>query len=76
MGGPSAEGDGDAGSRSPHAVFSVLVRAHLPHVPWAGWRWATRSYTFKGRDVCALSGPRTEAAVRSLTDPPNDLLHA
>ena len=42
----------------------------------AGRRWATRSYSFKGMDVCVLSGPRTEVAVQSLTDPANDLLHA
>ena len=60
----------------PSSVYSC-VHAHLPQVQWAGQRWATRSYTFKGRDVCVLlSGPRTEAAVRSLTDPANDLLHA
>ena len=36
------------------------VHAHLP----------------QGRDICVLSGPRTDAAVQSLTDPANDLLHA
>ena len=57
------------------SVYSC-AHAHLPQVQWAGLRWATRSYTFNGRDVCVLSGPRTEEAVRSLTDPANDLLHA
>ena len=36
----------------------------------------SQSYTFKGRDICVLSGPRTGAAVQSLTDPANDLLPA
>ena len=66
----------DQVQRSPHAVFNVLVHAHLPQVQGAGRRWATWSYTMKGRDVCVLSGPCTEAAVKSLTDPANDLLHA
>ena len=59
----------------PSSVYSC-VHAHLLQMQWAGRRWATRSYIFKGRDVCALSRPRTEAAVRFLTDPANDLLHA
>ena len=59
----------------PSLVYSC-VHAHLPQVQWAGRRWASRSYTFKGRDICVLSGPRTDAAVQSLTDPENDLLHA
>ena len=57
------------------SVYSC-VHAHLPQVQWTGRRWATRSYTFKGRDICVLYGPRTDAAVRSLMDPANDLLHA
>ena len=36
----------------------------------------TKSYTFKGRDVGVLSGPCTDTAVRFLTDPANDSLHA
>ena len=36
----------------------------------------SQSYTLKGRDICVLSGPRTDAAVQSLADPANDLLHA
>ena len=59
----------------PSSVYSC-VHAHLPQVQWAGRKWASQSYTFKGRDVCVLSGPRTDAAVQSLTDPANDLLHA
>ena len=59
----------------PSSVYSC-VHAHLPQVQWAGRKWASRSYTFKGRDICVLSGPRTDAAVQSLTDPANDLLHA
>ena len=59
----------------PSSVYSC-VHTHLPQVQWAGRQWATRSYTFKGRDICVLSGPRTDAAVKSLTDPANDLLHA
>ena len=59
----------------PSSVYSC-VHAHLPQVQWAGRRRTTRSYTFKGRDVCVLSGPRTEVGVRSLADPANDLLHA
>ena len=58
----------------PSSVYSC-VHAHLPQVQWAGRKWASRSYTFKGRDICVLSGPRTDAAVQSLTDPANDLLH-
>ena len=56
-------------------VYSC-VHAHLPEVQWAGRQWMTRSYAFKGRDVCVLSGPRIDTAVRFLTDPANDLLHA
>ena len=59
----------------PSSVYSC-VHAHLPQVQWAGQKWASQSYTFKGRDICVLSGPRTDAAVQSLTDPANDLLHA
>ena len=59
----------------PSSVYSC-VHAHLPQVQWAGRKWVSRSYTFKGRDICVLSGPRTDAAVQSLTDPANDLLHA
>ena len=59
----------------PSSVY-LCVHAHLPHVQWAGRKWASRSYTFKGRDICVLSGPRTDAAVQSLTDPANDLVHA
>ena len=43
---------------------------------WAGRKWASQSYTFKGRDIRVLSGPRTDAAVQCLTDPANDLVHA
>ena len=59
----------------PSSVYSC-VHAHLPQVQWAGRKWASQSYTFTGRDICVLSGPRTDAAVQSLTDPANDLLHA
>ena len=59
----------------PSSVYSC-VHAHLPQVLWAGRKWVSQSYTFKGRDICVLSGPRTGAAVQSLTDPANDLLHA
>ena len=59
----------------PSSVYSC-AHPHLPQEQCAGRRWATRSYTFKGRDVYAPSGPRTNEAVRSLTDPANDLLHA
>ena len=59
----------------PSSVYSY-VHAHLPQVQWTGRRWASGSYPFKGRDICVFSGPRTDAAVRSLTDPANDLLHA
>ena len=47
-----------------------------PQVQWAGRKWASQSYTFKGGDICVLSGPRTNAVIQSLTDPTNDLLHA
>ena len=53
----------------------LCVHAHVPQVQWVGRRWAKRSYTITGRDVCVLSWPRTEAVVRSLTDPANDVLH-
>ena len=59
----------------PSSVYSC-VHAHLPQVQWAGQKWVSQSYTFKGRGMCVLSGPRTGAAVQSLTDPANDLLHA
>ena len=59
----------------PSSVYSC-VQAHLPQVQWAGRKWVSQSYSFKGRDICVLSGPRTDAAVQSLTDPANDLLHA
>ena len=59
----------------PSSVYSC-AHAHLPQVHWAGRKWASQSYTFKGRDICVLSGPRTDAVVQSLTDPVNDLLHA
>ena len=59
----------------PSSVYSC-VHAHLPQVQWAGRKWASQSYTFKGRDICVLLGPPTDAAVQSLTDPANDLLHA
>ena len=59
----------------PSSVYSC-VHAHLPQVQWAGRKWASQSYTFQGRDICIPSGPRTDAAVQSLTDPANDLLHA
>ena len=59
----------------PSSVYSC-VHAHLPQVQWAGRKWVSQSYSFKGRDICVPSGPRTDAAVQSLTDPANDLLHA
>ena len=59
----------------PSSVYSC-VHAHLLQVHWAGRRWATRSFTFKGRNLCVLSRSRTEAAVRSLGDPAKDLVHA
>ena len=59
----------------PSSVYSC-VHAHLPQVQWAGRKWVSQSYSFKGREICVLSGPRTDAAVQSLTDPANDLLHA
>ena len=54
----------------PSSVYSC-VHAHLPQV-----QWASQSFIFEGRDSCVLSGPRTDAAVRSLIDPENDLWHA
>ena len=59
----------------PSSLYSC-VHANLPQVQWAGRKWVSQSYTFKGRDICVLSGPRTDATVQSLTDPANDLLHA
>ena len=58
----------------PSSVY-LCVHAHVPHVQWAGRRWATGSCNFEGTDVCVLSRPHTYVAVRSLTDPANDLLH-
>ena len=77
VGGQSTLGDGDValGLLMPSSVYSC-VHVHLPEVQWAGRNWAFQSYTFKGRDVCLLSGPRTDAAVQSLTHPANDLVHA
>ena len=59
----------------PLSMYS-RVHTHLPQVQWAGQKWVSHSYTFKGTDICLLSGPRTDAAVQSLTVPANDLLHA
>ena len=59
----------------PSSVYSC-VHAHLPQVRWAGRKWASQSYIFKGRDICVLSGPRTDAGVQSLSDPASGLLHA
>ena len=59
----------------PSSVYSC-IHTHLPQVQWAGRKWASQSYTLKGRDICVLSGPRRDAAVQSLTDPANYLLHA
>ena len=59
----------------PSLVYS-WVHAHLSQVQWAGRKWVFQSHSFKGRDRCVLSGPRTDATVQSLTDPANDLLHA
>ena len=59
----------------PSSVYSC-VHAHLPQVQWAGRKWVSQSYSFKGTDICVLSGPRTDATVQSVTDPANDLLHA
>ena len=59
----------------PSSVYSC-AHANLPQVQWAGRKWASQSYTFKGRDICVLSAPRTDAGVQSLTDPVNDLLRA
>ena len=56
----------------PSSVY-LCMRAHLPQVQWAGRRSVNKSYTFKGRDVGVLSRPRTDTAVRFLTDPANDL---
>ena len=70
-----AMGTSGVGLLMPSSVYSC-VHAHLPHVQWTGRRWPSRSYTFKGRDMCVLYGPRTDVAVRSLADPTNDLLHA
>ena len=71
----TAMGTLGVGLLMPSSVYSC-VHAHLPQVQWAGRRWATLSYTLKDRDVCVLSRLRTEAAVQSLTDLANDLLHA
>ena len=70
-----AMGTSRVGLLMPLSVYS-WVHAHLPQVQWAGWNWVSQSYTFKGRDISLLLGPRTGAAVQSLTDPANDLLHA
>ena len=70
-----AMGTSGVGLLMPSSVY-LCVHAHLPQVQWAGRRWATRSYTFKGRDICVICAPCTDAAVSSLTDPANDLLHA
>ena len=41
----------------PMAVYGC-VHTHLPQVKWAGRTLMTRSFTFKGRDMCTVSGPR------------------
>ena len=48
----------------PSSVYSC-VHAHLPQVQWAGRKWVSQSYTFKSRDICVLSGRRTDATVQS-----------
>ena len=40
----------------PSSVYSC-VHGHLPQVQCAGRKWVSQSYTFKGRDICVLSGP-------------------
>ena len=65
----------EVGLLMPSSVYSC-VHDHLLPVQWIERRWVTMSYTFKGRDICVLSGPRTDAAVTYLTDPADDLLHA
>ena len=76
VGRPRAQLDGNARCRSSHAILSVLVCARTSTASaMAEQQWATRSYTFKRRDVCVLFGPRMEAPVRSATDPANGLLH-
>ena len=57
----------------PSSMYSCV---HAQQVQWTGRRLVPRSYTFKGRDICVLCGPHMDAAVRSLTDPANDLPHA
>ena len=52
----------------PSSVYSC-VHAHLPQVQWAGRKWVSQTYSCKGRDICVLSGPRTDATVQSLTVP-------
>ena len=59
----------------PSSVY-WCIHAHRPQVHWAERKWASQSYTFQGRDICVLAGPRTDAAVQSVTNPANDLLHA
>ena len=54
-----AMGTPGVGLLMPSSVYSC-VHAHLPQVQWAGRWWVTRSYNYKGRDVCVLSGPRTD----------------
>ena len=45
------------------SVYSC-VHAHLPQEQWAGRRWVTRSYTFKGRDLYVLSvTPRSSGEI-------------
>ena len=50
----------------PSSVYSC-VHARLPQVQWAGRKWVSQSYSLKGRDICVLSGPRTEEARRPRT---------
>ena len=77
VGGQSTPGDGDVAFRTPHAILTVLVRTRQSAAGAVGWtKWASQFYTFKGRDICVLSGPRTDAAVQALTDPATDVLHA
>ena len=52
----------------PSSVYSC-VHAHLLQAQWAGQKWASESYTLKGRDISVLLGPRTDAAVQSLAVP-------
>ena len=53
----------------------IFLKKNTVQGVWVSPGSVTPVYLILG-DICVLSGPRIDAAVQSLTDPANDLLHA